>query len=441
MASSPHGPTASEQGPWARAMRYFGAHLVPRRADNERARAIQRIFIGGLVPAMVLVDVLRGQHLAALHLLFAMSAAAWSLSSAVYLRRLRHNPGIWPGLQFSYLFLDAAMVAGAIYFQPIPYFVMMPFVPFMPMAIGVRYGERAMWAHWATLVLVLGVAIPLSPFWQHHRMFAGASMLWLVLAPVPILAVIRLIERTRAMQVERARLAAKGEFLAKVSHELRSPLQSIVAALELWEASTTSDITPTQQRIMERVRRSVGQLQTYVQDVLLVSRAEAGVLQVHPADFDVRQLVESVVGDHEVWAAEKGLMLVVSLPAQALWVHSDPSRMSQLLVNLLSNAIKYTDKGQVQVVIGDVEQDEGCFTLEVADTGRGIPCEAMPGLFEAFNRGAAPNDAASESAGLGLAVVATVCEILQGKLRVHSRPGEGTRFVVQLPLVLLSAAA
>ena len=222
---------------------------------------------------------------------------------------------------------------------------------------------------------------------------------------------------------------AKSRFLATMSHEIRTPMNGILGMTELLKAS---GLTAERRRYAEHVDEAARSLLQIIDDVLDVSRVEAGRLKLETKDFDLRAAVGGAIRLLEDRARSKGLGLAWSVADRVpVAVHGDPGRLRQVLVNLVGNALKFTSAGEVRVRadLADSPTTEGCrVCFEVLDTGIGIPAEAQKNLFEPFTQ---VDDSASRSfggAGLGLAISRQLVELMGGGIGVESRPGEGARF-------------
>lgn len=234
---------------------------------------------------------------------------------------------------------------------------------------------------------------------------------------------------------------AKSAFLANMSHELRTPLNGILGLLDM---ALESDAPPAEQRHqVELARESSRVLADLLNDVLDLSKIEAGRLEIEAAPFDLRSLLESIKTVHEVLAESRGLHLRfdVSLGAEGpAWVHGDAVRVRQILHNFLSNALKFTAQGEIQVVVHRLQGDQAQLVrLEVQDSGPGIPPGVQKRLFQAFEQGDASAARRQGGTGLGLAICRELATIMGGAVGVESEEGQGSRFWAELPLRPLQA--
>lgn len=253
-----------------------------------------------------------------------------------------------------------------------------------------------------------------------------------------IIAVGRDVTEQRNM-VARENEAARGKsvFFAAVTHELRTPLSGALGAARLLE---DTGLKPDQAAYVAALKASTSHALALIDDILDLSRLEAGKLELRPEPMDPARLVEEVCELLSEKACEKGLALAHAqgpgVPAQ---IRADPARLKQILFNLAGNAVKFTREGGVLVTL---EAEGEMLRLSVRDTGPGICPSDQARLFEQFERGAAERDKSAPGAGLGLAMVKRLAEAMEGEVGVHSQPGEGALFWVSFsPEVLQRAPA
>ena len=242
----------------------------------------------------------------------------------------------------------------------------------------------------------------------------------------------------RAMrELEQARDAAnaanvlKTQFLANMSHEIRTPLNGVLAMAEVM---AMGDLAPVQRDRLQIIRQSGGLLLAVLNDVLDLSKIEAGKLTLMHEPFDLEPAIRPTVESFAVMAKNKGLAFSIEVDeAAAGWWEGDCDRLRQIVGNLLSNAVKFTPQGSVQGVV-DVDPERGALRIKVSDTGVGIAPEKLPTLFEKFTQ--ADNSATRRfgGTGLGLAICRELTQMMGGSINVESREGHGSSFVVELPL-------
>lgn len=239
--------------------------------------------------------------------------------------------------------------------------------------------------------------------------------------------------RDQAQSAQRAAEAAgqdKAKFLGMLSHELLTPLQTILSTLGLIESRGGVDVSdPTFTRLKESSRV----LRSRMSDLVDFAKLSVGQLELRARAFTPIRLLTMLVDDHAEALLEKSLDLHWEpTPALSRRVYSDPTRIRQILENILSNAIKYTERGGITLQADVVD---GVFRVEIADSGMGIATEHLPHVFDPFYR---VKDSAhmAVGSGLGLAVVRSLVDMLQGHIEVQSELGKGVRFVIDIPVSL-----
>jgi PAS domain S-box-containing protein len=239
---------------------------------------------------------------------------------------------------------------------------------------------------------------------------------------------IDITERLEALEAAKAANRAKSQFLANMSHELRTPLNAVLGFGQLLAMDT---LTPAQQSKVQEILRGGRHLLDLIADLLDLGRIEAGELSLDLAPVDARQAIESALQLMRPLASAAEVTLVFDWPkGLAPWARADARRLQQVLLNLLSNGIKYNrDRGRVSVRARDAGE---ALRIEVADTGTGLDAAQCARLFRPFERLHA-QDRQIEGTGIGLALSKRLVEAMGGRIGVHSQPGEGSCFHVELP--------
>jgi signal transduction histidine kinase len=234
-------------------------------------------------------------------------------------------------------------------------------------------------------------------------------------------------------QADRAN-SQRAQFLSMTSHELRSPLQSLLSTVDLLELRLQSSAPQEVRRL-----RSAGEaMDRFLRDLLTLAKGEAGKLEVLPEPFDVGYLIQDIEDEWRPIAEAKGLEFVATMaPSSELYV-ADHSRIAQVITNLVSNAVKYTDRGRVTLAFNGFDPATSQLRFEVSDTGRGIPADFLPDLFTPFTR--RPGKGRTDGVGIGLAIVRTLCERLAGSVQVSSSEGQGSVFSFAVAAVAMHEA-
>jgi PAS domain S-box-containing protein len=227
----------------------------------------------------------------------------------------------------------------------------------------------------------------------------------------------------------------KDEFLAMLSHELRNPLSPIASALQLMGLQKNEDRLQHQARTI--IERQVGQLTRLIDDLLEVSRITTGRIHLQQQSVAVNAIVENAVETVRPLIVRHKHAITVSLSSQPIWLFADAARLEQVVVNLLTNAAKFTqDSGQIWLT---VQQEGDECVLRMRDNGIGIAPEILPHIFDLFTQAERSLDRSQGGLGIGLALVRRIVELHKGRIETFSTVGQGTEFVVHLPVLPVPA--
>jgi signal transduction histidine kinase len=238
----------------------------------------------------------------------------------------------------------------------------------------------------------------------------------------------------RALDVARKTEAARNTFLAKVSHEINSPLQAILTNVQLMESRLEENGNLS--KLVARLKASVGHLRGQVHDLLDVAEINSGKMRVKFGEVDVAALMEEAVGVQQTAAENKGLSLKLQTSGLRL-VRSDGRRLNQIVTNLVTNAIRYTEAGTILVsaAIEPLDADHSTLQLTVRDTGIGFASEVLENLYQPFM----PVVKHRAGSGLGLAIVKGLVDQLNGTIELKTQPAAGSEFLIRIPVSALSA--
>ena len=245
-------------------------------------------------------------------------------------------------------------------------------------------------------------------------------------------------ELLSARQLAEAANSAKSQFLASMSHELRTPLNAIIGYSEMMEEEADERGLVGSVADLQKIRSAGHHLLSLINDVLDLSKIEAGKMELHLEAFDLRVCIEAVASTVAPLVEKNGNRLALDLAADLGAIHSDVTRVRQVLLNLLSNASKFTERG---VITLRAARDGDAVALVVEDTGIGMTPEQQGRIFEAFAQAESSTTKKYGGTGLGLAISKMFCEMMGGSIDVASTPGQGTVFTVRLPVETREGAA
>ena len=283
---------------------------------------------------------------------------------------------------------------------------------------------------------------------KRRILFAGGMLLLLLSAAATLLLVLNGRRRTRLMHQQHAALEAehqasraareashaKDAFLGMISHELRTPLHAIVSSIELLGFNYHSE---ADRKVIQRLETAARHLEAQMKDLTDYARLGAGKLELRHEHFEPRELLASIVDEHAMSAAARGLQLQGEASGMSGLVDSDPHRIRQIVNNLVTNAIRYTETGTVRV---QLRQRPALLIFVVSDTGPGVPHAQIPLIFQEFTQLDASRTRRFEGAGMGLTIVQGLVKLFGGTVEVASKVGEGTTFTVTIPVTPVAAA-
>ncbi|MDA9981329.1 ATP-binding protein [Gammaproteobacteria bacterium] len=227
---------------------------------------------------------------------------------------------------------------------------------------------------------------------------------------------------------------AKSQFLAVMSHEVRTPMNAVLGLIGL---ILDTELDSVQRRYLTQARESGQHLLEILNDILDLSKLEAGKFELENTDFYTVDLVTGVMALLEAPAREKGVALEYSIEPEArIWCNGDPGWLRQILLNLVANAVKFTDEGSVMVTVSNPQQGTDCISLlfKIIDTGVGIPESEQHRLFEPFHQAEDPYKRKYGGTGLGLAISKRLTELLGGQIGFESASGKGSTFWLSVKL-------
>jgi len=237
--------------------------------------------------------------------------------------------------------------------------------------------------------------------------------------------------RRQALELEQAS-TAKSQFLANVSHELRTPLNAILGYAAMTLQGVSGELTAPQRRNLSRIDANARHLLTLINEILDITRIEAGRMPIQMVAFALPDLVREVINELEPIIAKSGLQVSTRIATDVPVLRTDRQKVKQILVNLLSNALKFTQKGSI--TIHAAMKRKHTVAIDVIDTGIGIPSDECDKIFEDFRQVDSTPRRAYGGTGLGLSICRRLASMLKGELSVQSKLGKGSTFTLTLPV-------
>lgn len=317
---------------------------------------------------------------------------------------------------------------------------------------AVRYGRHgALLVSTVTAIQALSGAISNRGGFAHDIVETGLLNLWffmfaLTTVGLMLALILHNLEQAQTGLAEAKRAAEsasrlKGEFLANMSHEIRTPMNAILGLSHL---ALKTSLTPKQLDYLTKIQSSARSLLTLINDILDVSKIEAGRLDIERVPFHLSQVLDSTAAMMSLKAEEKGLELIFRVAkGTPLGLVGDPFRLGQVLLNLTSNAIKFTERGEVTVTveITTVLDQTAHLRFSVSDSGIGLSQEQQEKIFNAFTQADGSTSRKYGGTGLGLSISKQLVTLMGGQISLESAPGVGSTFTFTLPLGLDSSVS
>jgi two-component system sensor histidine kinase RpfC len=291
---------------------------------------------------------------------------------------------------------------------------------------GFRYGEKYLYLSGAASLVGFGGVVATTPYWVTHTELAIGLAVTLLVIPAYSATLIRRLNEAR--QRADAASRAKSEFLSRMSHEIRTPLNGILGMTDLLR---TRPLDPEDREYVETIHASGKKLAHQIDEILDLSKIEAGQLLLEELEFDLYALINTTLRIFEPQVKAKQIQLQETInPNTPFMLCGDPHKLRQIIINLVGNAIKFTDQGFVSLRVYPREQVGQKVTLrfEVADTGSGISAECLEQIFEPFAQADSSVARSYGGTGLGTTICKHLVELMGGEIGVQSYPDVGTTF-------------
>ena len=369
---------------------------------------------------------------------------AYMVFSTAWYLWVRRSPGRWPIRRNITIFSDLGIMTVFLHLGDEHVATYYPLFLWIIIGNGIRFGPRYLLLGQAMGALGFGSLLVFNPFWQTHLEIGAGLLMGVIILPVFFLIVLRRLQAMSQLKVELAnsRLAdqAKNEFLATMSHELRTPMNAV---LGMADALRATDLDHDQREHLHIITRSMESLMNIISDILDHSKITANTLILESQPVDLKQIVEDVFHLLQSTARGKDIVLEFHYPADGhQYFRGDPTRIRQIIFNLVGNAIKFTAKGTVNINCKiNTSRPQENITLEIQDTGIGIPSDRMDAVFRQFDQVDTSNTREHGGAGLGLSISRHLARLMDGDIELKSKVGRGSTFTVTLSLPVMEKPA
>lgn len=299
-------------------------------------------------------------------------------------------------------------------------------------ANGLRFGRRYLYISNVITCLGMVTTLLLSDYWQSEIILGVGILVWMLILPAYVSMLLMKLEKALDKANEASR--TKSQFLANMSHELRTPLNAIIGYSEMLEEDAVAEGNAQSVGDLKKIQSAGTHLLELINEILDLTKVEAGKMELHMEDFQLLPLLEEVTSTIKPDMQKNNNTLDMCVEDDICYVHADHIKLRQILLNLLGNANKFTSDGKISLRVGARRDHQHAqIFLIIQDTGIGMTEEQLGRLFSPFVQADSSTTRKYGGTGLGLVISKRFCEMMDGALSVTSEPGKGSTFTITLP--------
>ncbi|MFP5349384.1 MAG: ATP-binding protein [Gammaproteobacteria bacterium] len=402
-----------------------------RQSGDEFEQAAFRILIVLIFSSYLVIDGVWTDGSLSSHRSALILSGSYLLSSLALIVAILRSPTRSPVRHTIAMTTDVSVTTGCMYLAGSSGSALYIIYLWISIGNGFRYGLPYLFL--CTVLNVIGFTILfyVSDYWHQNVSLSVGLLIGLIILPLFSSVLVRRLSQA----VRRAEEAnqAKSQFVANISHELRTPLNGVVGMSHLLMNTNLSSV---QKEYIRTILSSSSTLLSLIDNILDISKIEAGKIELESKDFDLYMLLRDVHSMFVPQARNRGVRLMLHVdPATPPRLHGDADHIRQILVNLIGNAVKFTEQGYIDIRMSPVTADTIPLRLrfEVRDTGIGIPANALGTIFEMFTQADASTTRRFGGSGLGTTIAKQLVEAMGGSIDVRSTEGKGTTFWFELP--------